>query len=221
MQEIIEKIALGVEKGKISKASPYPPEMAGEDGAEEIAAEALRNGIAPDSLMTGCMLGMERIGKDFEEELVFIPNLVLAAEAMNAVMKHLKPFLDSGQVKQKGTFVIGTVAGDLHDIGKNLVAMVIRGSGYKIVDLGVDVSTEKFLEAIKEHPGCFIGMSALLTTTMENMEKSVKAIKEASPETKVLIGGAPVSESFRARCGADFYSPIAQQAVTFLNENLP
>lgn len=221
MQEIIEKIALCVEKGKISKASPYPPEMAGQDGADEIAAEALKKGIAPDSLLAGCMLGMERIGKDFEEERAYVPNLLVAAEVMNAVMKHLKPFLESGEVKRKGTFVIGTVADDLHDIGKNLVSMTLKGSGYKIVDLGVDVATEGFLEAIKEHPDCFVGLSALLTTTMDNMEKSVKAIKEAYPELKVLIGGAPVGESFRAKVGADFYSPNAQRAVKFLNENLP
>jgi methanogenic corrinoid protein MtbC1 len=167
------------------------------------------------------MLGMERIGKEFEEERAYVPNLLLAAEAMNAVMKHLKPYLESGEVKQKGTFVIGTVTGDLHDIGKNLVSMTIKGGGYKVIDLGVDVATEKFLDAIKEHPDCFIGLSALLTTTMENMGKSVKAIKETYPETKVLIGGAPVSESFRAEVGADFYSPNAQRAVNFLNENLP
>ncbi|UCD37969.1 MAG: cobalamin-dependent protein [Fidelibacterota bacterium] len=221
MQEIIEKIATCVEKGKISRTCPFPPEMAGQDGADEIAAEALKGGITPDALLEGCMLGMERIGKDFEEERAYVPNLVMAAEAMTAVMKHLKPFLESGEVKQKGTFVIGTVAGDLHDIGKNLVSMIIEGGGYKVVDLGVDVATEKFLDALKEHPGCFIGLSALLTTTMENMGDSVKAIKTASPETRVLIGGAPVSESFRDRVGADFYSPNAQHAVKFLNEHLP
>ena len=145
----------------------------------------------------------------------------MIVERLSQRMKHLMPFLESGEVKQKGTLVIGTMAGDLHTIGKNLVSMTIKGGGYKIVDLGVDVATEKFLDTIKEHPGCFVGMSALLTTTMDNMEKSVKAIKEAYPETIVLIGGAPVSESFRAKIGADFYSPIAQQAVKYLNENLP
>ena len=154
-------------------------------------------------------------------EVLLCSSESIVSQAMNAVMKHLQPFLESGTVKQKGTFVIGTVAGDLHTIGKNLVSMTIKGGGYKIIDLGVDVSTEKFLDAIKEHPGCFVGLSALLTTTMDNMEKSVQAIKEAYPETKVLIGGAPVSESFRAKIGADFYSPVAQQAVNFLNTNLP
>ena len=221
MQEIIEKIAVCIEKGKISKATPIPPEMAGQDGADELAAEALKSGIAPDALLEGCMLGMERIGKEFEEQRAYVTNLVMSAEAMNAVMKHLKPFLESGQVKQKGTFVIGTVAGDLHDIGKNLVSMTIEGGGYKVIDLGVDVPTDKFLAAIKEHPGCFVGMSALLTTTMDNMETSVKAIKEAYPDTKVLVGGAPVNDAFRAAVGADFYSPNPQPAVKFLNENLP
>ena len=119
---------------------------------------------------------------------------------------------------RKGIFVIGTVAGDLHDIGKNLVSMMVEGSGYEVVDLGTDVTSQKFIDAVKQNPGCFVGLSALLTTTMTNMEKIVGEIKAESPDTKVLIGGAPVSEDFKNKINADFYSPDPQGAVDYLNQ---
>ncbi len=220
MQDIVEKIALCVARGKISKSSWFPPDMKDQVGADEIAADALKNGIEPDVLLEGCMLGMEKVGEEFGNGKAAVTNLVISAEAMNAVMKHIKPFLESGKVKHKGKFVIGTVAGDLHDIGKNLVSMVIRGGGFEVIDLGVEVQTNKFLETISQHPGCFIGLSALLTTTMPNMEKSVKAIKETYPDIKVLVGGAPITQDFCNRIGADFYSPNPQEAVEFLNKNV-
>ncbi len=219
MQEITERIATCVELGKISKTTPFPPHMKGQDGADEIAAEALKNGVHPDALLAGCMQGMERIGKQYSENLVFVPNLLMSAAAMNAVMKHLKPYLESGALKRKGTFIIGTVAGDLHDLGKNLVAMTIKGGGFEVIDLGVDCSTEKFLNAIAQHPDCSVGLSALLTTTLINMEKSVQAIKKAHPSVKVLIGGAPVTDNYCRQIGADFYSANPQGAVEFLNKN--
>ena len=220
MQEIIEKLALCVEKGKISRKYPFPPEMKDQDGADEIAFEALQNGVPPQILLDGCMLGMERIGKLYSENKVFIPNLLVAAQAMTTVMKHLKPYLESGSVKQKGKFLIGTVSGDLHDIGKNLVAMAIRGGGFEVIDLGVDVSSQKFIDAIAQHPDCFVGLSALLTTTMVNMEKSVKVIKESYPHIKVLVGGAPVTRDFSTRIGADFSSHNPQDVVEYLNNCL-
>ena len=166
------------------------------------------------------MLGMERIGKEFGENKAFVTNLIISAEAMNAVMKHMKPFLESGEVKRKGKFVIGTVSGDLHDIGKNLVSMIIKGGGFEVFDLGVDVPTNKFLDAIAQHPGCFVGLSALLTTTMRNMENSVRDIKKSYPDTKVLIGGAPITQDFCTRIGADFYSPNPHEAVEYLNKRV-
>jgi methanogenic corrinoid protein MtbC1 len=220
MQDVIEKIATCIAKGKISRDSWFPPDMKGQDGADEIAAEALKNGVQPDTLLEGCMLGMERVGADFGSGKAAVTNLIIAGEAMNAVMKHIKPFFESGETKRKGKFIIGTVSGDLHDIGKNLVAMVIEGGGYEVVDLGAEVSTSKYLEAIAQHPGCFIGLSALLTTTMGNMESSVKAIKEAYPDTKVLVGGAPITQEFCIKIGADFYSPNPQEAVDYLNKNI-
>jgi methanogenic corrinoid protein MtbC1 len=220
MEELVDRLANCVAKGKISKTFWYPPEMKDQDGADEIAAEALKNGVQPDVLLQGCMIGMERVGKEFGEGTAFITNLIVSAEAMNAVMKHIKPFLESGEVKRKGTFVIGTVTGDMHDIGKNLVSMIIKGGGFEVIDLGVDVPTNKFLDSIAQHPGCFVGLSALLTTTKPNMEASVKAIRKASPGTKILIGGAPITHEFCTHIGADFYSPNPQDAVEFLNRSV-
>ena len=219
MDEVIEKIAICVERGKVSKDSPFPPDMKGQDGVEEISKTALEDGVDPDELLQGCMLGMDRLGKKFSENKVFVPNLLVAAEAMKVVMKHLQPYLESGAVKRKGVFIIGTVTGDLHDIGKNLVGMAIKGGGYEVIDLGIDVPVETFLESVEQHPGCFVGISALLTTTMPNMQKTVEAIRKAKPEVKILIGGAPITQVFCDEIGADFYSPDLNEAIEFLNEN--
>ena len=220
MEDIVEQIATLVARGKVSKSSWFPPEMKNQDGADEVAAEALKNGVQPDVLLEGCILGMERIGKEFGENKAFVTNLIVSAAAMNAVLKHIKPYLESGEVKRKGTFVIGTVTGDMHDIGKNLVSMIIKGGGFEVIDLGVDVPTNKFLDAIAQHPGCLVGLSALLTTTKPNMQSSVEAIKRTYPGTKVLIGGAPITRDFCTRIGADFYSPNPQEAVEYLNKNV-
>lgn len=220
MDNVVERIALCVERGKISRQSPFPPDMKDQDGAEDIAAEAIKLGIKPDELLEGCMLGMERIGEKFSQNKVFIPELLMSAKAMTSVMNHLKPFLESGEVKHRGKLVIGTVSGDLHDIGKNLVAMTIRGHGFDVIDLGVDISSEKFINAIDEYPGCFAGLGTLLTTTMGNMEKSVRAIKEKYPDIKVLIGGAPVNQDFCDKIGADFYAADPQSAADYLNRNV-
>jgi 5-methyltetrahydrofolate--homocysteine methyltransferase len=219
MEDYVERIATCIAKGKVNRAAWYPPEMKDQDGADEIAAEALQKGTKPDELLQGCMVGMDRIGKEFSEKKAFVTSLVISGVAMNAVLKHLKPFLQSGEVKRKGVFVIGTVSGDLHDIGKNIISMIITGGGYEVVDLGVDVPANKFLDALAKHPGCFVGLSALLTTTMPNMASCVSAIKKTSPQTKVLIGGGPITKDFCAKIGADFYSPDPHDAVEYLNSN--
>jgi methanogenic corrinoid protein MtbC1 len=131
-------------------------------------------------------------------------------------MVHLRPYYLSGETKRRGTFIIGTVTGDLHDIGKNLVAMMIEGAGWEVIDLGVDVGTDKFIKAIDEHPGAVIGLSALLTTTMENMRKTVTVLREKNSHQKILVGGAPVTAEFCSKISADFYSPDPQGAVEFL-----
>jgi 5-methyltetrahydrofolate--homocysteine methyltransferase len=220
MQEFVERIAMCVSRGKVNRAAPYPPDMKGQDGADELAADAVKNGIPPGVLLEGCMLGMDKIGKEFSEKKAAVTNLVISAAAMNAVLKHIKPFLESGEVKRRGTFVIGTVSGDLHDIGKNLVSMIVTGGGFEVIDLGVDVPTSKFLSTLAQHPGCVVGLSALLTITMPSMEKSVRAIKEAYPDIKVMVGGAPITGDFCARIGADFTSHNPHEAVEYLNKNV-
>jgi methanogenic corrinoid protein MtbC1 len=217
MNPLIVKLSVCVERGKINKVSPYPPDLKDQEGADELAKRALDQGLKASDILEGCMVGMEKIGDKFGRNEAFVPELLMAAKAMNAVMVHLEPFFKSGDVKRKGTFVIGTVTGDLHDIGKKLVSMVVEGNGWEIVDLGVDVSTEKFLDAIREHPGCTVGLSALLTTTMVNMQKTVEKIKADYPQTKVLVGGAPLTQEFADQIGADGYSSDPQGAVKLLN----
>lgn len=219
--ELLSKIAECIEFGKINQASPYPPQMKGQDGADELTRKALEEGINPQDILTqGLMPGMERIGVKFRENKVFVPQVLMSAKAMSTSMVHLKPHFLSGAAKQKGTFIIGTVLGDLHDIGKNLVAMMVEGNGYRIVDLGTDVSAEKFIQAVKENPDSVVGLSALLTTTMVNMEKITREIKQAVPGTLVTIGGAPVNREFCEKIGADNYSPDPQGVVEYLNARI-
>jgi 5-methyltetrahydrofolate--homocysteine methyltransferase len=163
MSEILQKLAHCVEYGKIDKTSPYPPDMKGLDGADEIAKKALEEGIKPGDILEKALIpAMAIVGDKFSRKMIYVPQMLMAAKAMSSAMKHLKPFFQSGETKRKGKFIIGTVSGDLHDIGKNLVAMMIEGGGWEVIDLGVDVSTEKFLKAIDENPGAVIGLSALL-----------------------------------------------------------
>ncbi len=220
MSEIIEKIGICIEKGKINKTSTYPSDMKGMDGADELTVMALEQEVRPDEILKACNDAMKRIGDRFSCKEVFVPELLMAAKAMQKVMDHLKPYFQTGSVKAKGKFIIGTVAGDLHDIGKNLVSMVVEGNGWEVIDLGVDVRTPKFISAIKDHPECCVGLSALLTTTMENMASTVKEIKSQFPDIPVIVGGAPVSKENADKMGADGYSSNPQGAVTFLNEVL-
>ena len=219
MNSILEKLAEAVENGKVDKNSPYPPLMKGQDGADELAKQALDGGVAPSDVLTGALVpAMDRVGQKFSENKIFVPQMLMSAKAMNAAMAHLKPFFQSGAVKTKGTFIIGTVKGDLHDIGKNLVAMMVEGGGWTIIDLGVDVNEDTFNQAVSDNPGSVVGLSALLTTTMANMEEIVMKIKEVYPETKILVGGAPLNDDFCTKIGADFYSPDPRGAVEYLKE---
>lgn len=219
MDPILEKLGEVVEFGKVDKNSPYPPNMKGQDGADELAKEALDTGVHPTAILTDALVpAMDRVGQKFSENKIFVPQMLMSAKAMSAAMNHLKPFFQSGDVQTKGTFIIGTVKGDLHDIGKNLVAMMVEGGGWSIVDLGVDVNEETFNQAISDNPGAVVGLSALLTTTMANMEGIVTKIKETHPKTKVLVGGAPLNDDFRSKIGADFYSPDPRGAVEYLKE---
>ncbi len=221
MSELLERIAECIEFGKINKAAPYPPQMKGQDGADELTSQALKEGISASRILTeGLMVGMEKVGIKFRENKVFVPQVLMSAKAMNTAMVHLKPFFLSGEVKQKGTFIIGTVEGDLHDIGKNLVCMMVEGNGWKVIDLGTDVKAEQFVSAVRENPGAYVGLSALLTTTMVNMDKITKTIKQEFPNVNVAVGGAPLNDEFRKKIGADIYSPDPQGLVEYLNSQL-
>ncbi|NWJ52207.1 MAG: cobalamin B12-binding domain-containing protein [Bacteroidetes bacterium] len=217
MNELLQQLSVAVESGKINKASPFPPSMKGMDGADELCQQALEVGIKAETILNDALItGMARIGQKFSEGKAYVPEMLIAAKAMTAAMKHIKPYFTSGEIKRKGTIVIGTVHGDLHDIGKNIVAMTIEGAGWEVIDLGVDVNSEKFINAIEKYPDCVIGMSALLTTTMANMESTVKELKSKYPNNKVIVGGAPLSMDFCQKIGADFYSPSPQGAAEYL-----
>jgi methanogenic corrinoid protein MtbC1 len=217
-QELLQKLSECVEFGKVNKDAPFPPNMKGMDGADELTKEALERGIHPTEILNDVLIkAMDRVGEKFSQKKIFVPQMLISAKAMNAAMMHLKPFFQSGQVKRKGKFIIGTVAGDLHDIGKNLVAMIVEGSGWEVIDLGVDVKADRFLQSARENEGAVVGLSALLTTTMLSMKNTVQDMKSSLPETKLIIGGAPVNEQFREEIGADMYSPDPQGAVAWLN----
>jgi methanogenic corrinoid protein MtbC1 len=215
---LLEQIAICVERGKINARSPYPPDLKGQDGADELTRQALDTGISPsDILNSGLMVGMQRIGVRFRDKKVFVPDVLIAAKAMSAAMVHLKPFFISSEVKHRGTVLLGTVSGDLHDIGKNIVSMIFEGGGWKVIDLGVDVPADTFVAAAKENAVHAVGLSALLTTTMINMEEVVRKMKAELPSVKVLIGGAPVTQEFNDKIGADGYFAEPQGALEYLN----
>ena len=219
MDELIEKLLEAVEFGKVDLKSPYPPQLRGQDGSYELTQKAIETGINPQLILESALIpAMERVGKKFSENKIFVPQMLMSAKAMGASMVQLKPFFASGSIKTKGTFIIGTVKGDLHDIGKNLVAMMVEGGGWSIIDLGVDVNADRFVEALENNPGAVVGLSALLTTTMVNMGEIVTRIKAQNADTKVLIGGAPVNDEFCRKIGADFYAPDPQKAVEYLNK---
>lgn len=219
MNEILEKLLEAVEFGKVDIKSPYPPQLRGQDGSSELTIKAIETGINPQQILELALIpAMANVGKKFSENKIFVPQMLMSARAMGASMIQLKPFFTSGEIVTKGTFIIGTVKGDLHDIGKNLVAMMVEGGGWTIVDLGVDVGSDRFIETLKNSPDAIVGLSALLTTTMVNMGEIVSTIKKQSPETKILIGGAPVNMDFCEKIGADFYAPDPQGAVEYLNK---
>lgn len=218
MDNYIEKISICIQRGKVNFDSPYPPDMKGLPGADELTGEALQNGIKANEILTGAMIpAMGIVGEQFKDKKLFVPQVLMSAKAMNSALKHLKPYFSSGEIQRRGTFIIGTVAGDLHDIGKNLVSMMIEGSGWDVIDLGVDVKSEQFMEAVESNPNAVLGMSALLTTTMESMEKSVRQIRESYPDLKIMVGGAPLNSEFAKRIGANLYAPNPQVAVEYLN----
>lgn len=182
--------------------------------AVEMTRQALTEGVPPASILNeGLIAGMNVIGVRFKANQVYIPEVLISARAMKMAMEVLEPKLVEAGVKPLGKALVGTVQGDLHDIGKNLVAMMLKGAGFEVIDLGVDSSPEKFVAKAKESNPQIIGLSALLTTTMPAMEKTIRAIKEAGLTAKTMIGGAPVTQAYADKIGADGYAPDAASAV--------
>ncbi len=182
--------------------------------AVAVTKSALAEGMAPETILgEGLIAGMNVIGKRFKANEVYIPEVLIAARAMKMAMEVLEPKLVEAGVQPMGKAVMGTVQGDLHDIGKNLVVMMLKGAGFEVVDMGVDVSPADFVARAKETGAQVVGLSALLTTTMPAMEKTIQAIRESGLGTKVMVGGAPVTQNFADKIGADGYAPDAASAV--------
>jgi len=189
----------------------------GLDSVLDEVQRCLAEGVLPQHIMDADLIpAMQEVGRLFEEGEYFVPELMISARAMQAAMKILNPLLTHSGVQKIGRVVIGTVKGDFHDIGKNLVAAMLEGGGFEVVDLGVDVSPEKFAEAVQEQDGTLVAMSALLTTTMPQMKKVIEKLEEEGlrSKSKVIIGGAPVTDEFAKVIGADGYSDNASAAVT-------
>ena len=183
--------------------------------AVEEANAALAEGMPPEEILhEACIPAMNEVGRLFEIGEKFVPEMLIAARAMQAVVNILKPLLVEGDTQSLGKIVIGTVAGDLHDIGKNLVGMMLEGAGFEIIDLGTDVSSDQFIAAVNKHQPDIIGMSALLTTTMAAIKATIEALGDAGlrQQVKVMIGGAPITQDFADKVGADGYATDAGSA---------
>ncbi|MBM3149229.1 MAG: cobalamin-binding protein [Chloroflexi bacterium] len=181
-----------------------------------LVQRALDKGLTPAEVLQGGLItGMDRVGVDFRNGELFVPEVLIAARAMHAGMHVLRPLLVQSNVASAGKVVLGTVAGDLHDIGKNLVGMMLEGSGFETIDLGTDTPPNQFVDAVKTHQPHLVAMSALLTTTMPGMRRTIDALTEAGvrAKVKVMVGGAPVTERFAQEIGADGYAPDAASAV--------
>lgn len=189
----------------------------------ELVKKALEEGISPkDILEKGLIAGMDIIGEKFKNNEVYVPEVLIAARAMHAGMDVLKPVLTSSGVEPIAKVVIGTVKGDLHDIGKNLVKMMLEGAGFDVIDLGVDVTAEKFIETVKEYNPNIVAMSALLTTTMSHMRTVIEELEKEGfrDQVRVIIGGAPITDKYAEEIGADGYAPDAASAVDKCKELL-
>ncbi len=205
---ILEEISTYMQKGRVPLV-------------KEAVQKALDEGIAAKEILDDALLAaMSVVGVKFKNNEVYVPEVLVAARAMNAGVEVLKAHLGDGDIEDRGTVVLGTVKGDLHDIGKNLVKTMMQGKGINVIDLGVDVPTERFIEAAREHNAGVIACSALLTTTMGEMKEVVDAVKAAGLNVKVMIGGAPITQSYSEEIGADCYTvdaaSAAEQAVELM-----
>lgn len=216
-ENIIESIRENVIQGRVTQEDEGMDEgMVGQPAVTELVTEALAQNINVKEIINeGLTKGMSIVGEKFEAGEYFIPDMLASAEAVGAAMEMLEPHLEGSGVKSKGKILIATVKGDLHDIGKNIVAILLRGAGYTVKDLGNDIEPQAIADAVKEEKPEFLGLSALLTSTMMHMEGTIKALKDSGvrDSVKVIIGGAPVSEEFAGRIGADGYGADGFQAV--------
>lgn len=188
------------------------------DKVKELVLAAVDEGIEPQKILDeGLISGMQVVGTRFKNCEIYVPEVLVSARAMHAGLDILEPLLAQSGAESKGTFVVGTVKGDLHDIGKNLVAMMMKGAGWKVIDLGVDVDAEKFVQSAIDENAHVIGLSALLTTTMENMRKVVELAKNKDCKAKVVVGGAPLTQSYADKIGADGYAADAATAVEVMS----
>ena len=187
-----------------------------------LTQEAVDEGVSPKEILNrGLIAGMEVVGVRFKNNEIFVPEVLISARAMKAAMEILRPLLTSTGVKSRGKVVMGTVKGDLHDIGKNLVSMMLEGAGFEVIDLGISVSPQQFLAAVREYEPHVVGMSALLTTTMIGMKDVVEQLRQAAGDkVKAIIGGAPVTQRFADEIGADGYAPDATSAVELVKRLL-
>jgi 5-methyltetrahydrofolate--homocysteine methyltransferase len=219
-QELLEKIAFNVVQGRLEAADEgFDPGLHGQPGVTELMEEALAQGLEPREILMGPLTtSMELVGEKFERNEYLIPDMLASAECVGLAMDMLAPHLIKAGVKTKGKFVIATVAGDLHDIGKNIVAIMLKGAGYEVIDLGTDVATDRIVAAVMEHQAPFVGLSALLTTTMRVMGEVVQKLKDEGrrEQVKVLIGGAPTSAEFAQQIEADAHCKDAFQAIDVL-----
>ena len=221
-QELLEKIAFNVIQGRLeSEDEGFDPGLEGQPGVTELVQTALEQSIDPKEIVVASLTkSMETVGKKFEKKEYLIPDMLASAECVGAAMDIMAPHLLKAGIESRGKIVIATVAGDLHDIGKNIVAIMLKGAGYDVIDLGTDVSVDRICEAVKENQASFLGLSALLTTTMRGMEDVIVRLKGDGlrESIKVLIGGAPTSAEFAEQIGADAYCKDAFQAIDLLKE---
>ncbi len=218
--KLLEEIALNVIQGRVeAEDEGFDEGFEGKPAVTELVQEAIDKGLKPgDILIHGLTASMEEVGAKFESGEYLIPDMLAAAEAVGVGMDLLTPHLLKAGIESKGKFVIATVAGDLHDIGKNIVAIMLKGAGYEVIDLGVDVPNERIISTVKENKVSFLGLSALLTTTMRNMEAVVLNLKEEGlrDQVKICIGGAPTSQSFSDSIGADTHCVDAFAVLDWL-----
>ena len=219
-EDIIAALKENVIQGRMTQDDEGIDESLTGPGVLELTQAALDNNIPADEIITnGMTAGMEIVGERFNAKEYFIPDMLASAEAVSAAMDILKPHLEASNIETKGTFAILTVRGDIHDIGKNIVAILLKGSGYEVTDLGIDVPTEKVVEYVRENKPNYLGLSALLTTTMLVMGDIIEALKAAGlrDKVKVLVGGAAVSQEYASEIGADAYCVDGFDAVRVLD----